>query len=131
MIQRGRRHGGEAMQDMQTMVGLNVRRILHIVGMGGYWLLGSFTFMLSVLLTLSIGYGVEFAQALTCLFFPMLFVAALSIRTARQIDQGKLAGEALVRRLHLHRLMVQGIGILSILVTSMFGMWVNLRVGPW
>jgi hypothetical protein len=131
MVMRARRHGGEAVADMETIVGINTRRILGIVDMAGYWILASFTFILSVLLTLSIFYGVEFAQAVTCLFFPMLFVGLLSIRTARRITSENLSGDALMRRLHIHRLMVQGIGIVSIFITSMFGMWVNLRVGPW
>ncbi|MGB5557501.1 MAG: component of SufBCD complex, partial [Paracoccaceae bacterium] len=74
--------------------------------------------------------GVEFAQALFLLAFPLCIVALLSLATARKIHDQALTGEALQRRLSRHRVITQFIGMLSVFVTAMWGMFQNLSVGP-
>jgi hypothetical protein len=130
MIIRARRHGGEAEDDLQMIVGINVRRILNIIQIAGPWIVMTTMFMLSVLVTLAVFYRVEFAQAVLCLFLPMLIVLALSVRTARIIHDQTPDIRALYRRLTIHRISVQGVGMLAILITSMWGMWVNLWGTP-
>ena len=39
-------------------------------------------------------------------------------------------GDALYKRLNKHRVITQFVGMLSVFVTSMFGMYQNLDVGP-
>ena len=57
----------------------------------------------------------------------MTLVAILTIHTARSLrDTGF---EDLPRRLRNHRMMVQGIGVVSIFITAFWGMWTNLHYG--
>ena len=54
----------------------------------------------------------------------------LSVRSARLIRQGEGEGEALWRRLRIHRMLTQLIGMVSIFVTALWGMYMNLTVLP-
>ncbi len=82
------------------------------------------------LAVLGFWYGVEFAQALFLLVFPMSFVGLLSLSTARLIADEQATGELLRKRLARHRLYTQIIGMISVFVTAMWGMYQNLAVGP-
>jgi hypothetical protein len=64
------------------------------------------------------------------LAFPLCLVAVLSVSTAQQIHEESATGDLLYRRLARHRLYTQIIGIVSIFVTSIWGMYQNLYVGP-
>lgn len=129
LMLRARRKGGQAVSDMETMADISIRRLLHIVDTAGLWLAGFAGFALTSLVLLGWVYGAEFAQAVFCLAFPMVFVGWLSIRSARRIAAQGLRGEALYRALFRHRLKCQGIGVVAIFATTMWGMWVNLAVG--
>lgn len=128
MIQRARRNGGEAQADLEMLVAINTGRILYISDTSGLWITAFGSFLLSALVVLAVFFGVEFAQAVLMMLVPMLLVATLSLRVARQIREGGLEGEALVRRLIRHRMTIQGIGMVAIFVTAMFGMWQNMHV---
>lgn len=130
MIHRARRHGGQAQEDLEEMVRINVNRLMHIARVSGMWLAGIAAFVLTLLVLLGFYYDVEFAQAVFCLFFPMSIVGGLSLYTAYYIETHSLIGKALDRRLILHRLLTQVIGMFSILGTSMWGMFQNLNLGP-
>ncbi len=129
MVTRARGLGGQSELDLEELCAINVRRILLIGQMAGLWLLGLICFALSSLLLLGFAYGVEFAQAVFLLAFPMALVGLLSLSNARLIDQQALKGAALIRRLGRHRLFVQAIGVVSIFVTAMWGMYQNLTIG--
>ncbi|EPX86131.1 hypothetical protein ruthe_00940 [Rubellimicrobium thermophilum DSM 16684] len=126
MIQRARRQGGQALADLQDMVRINVTRLLYIGEVAGLWLVGFVAFLLTTLLLLAFWYWIEFAQAVVLIALPMTLVGVMSIATARRIAQEAPEGEALFRRLSRHRLHVQMVGMLSIFVTAMFGMYQNL-----
>ncbi len=128
MIIRARRYGGQSQEDLETITGINARRIATIINMAGLWIVAFSMFTLAGLGTLAVWYRVEFAQAVFCLFLPMLIIAAMSVRTARWISAEQPQGKALIRGLTIHRLIIQGIGIVAILITSMWGMWMNLRI---
>lgn len=128
MITRARRDGGEAEEDLRDMVRVNVNRLLHIAEASGLWLLALACFALTTLAIVGFVYGIEFAQALFLLAFPLSIVFALSLRTAHRIRAAD--GEGLHRVLVRHRLSVQGIGVVSIFVTAMWGMWQNMVIGP-
>lgn len=130
LVLRARRHGGQMAQDLDVLVGINVRRLLFIGRVSGLWLVALGTGMLTSLAILGFWYAVEFAQALLLLALPMTLVWLLTLRTARRIQAEGDAGPALWRRLTRHRMAVQGIGMLSILVTAMWGMWQNMQIGP-
>lgn len=128
MVTRARRHGGEAADDLDAITRINARRMLYIAREAGLWLAGAIAFVLCSLTILAIWYGVEFAQAVLLLTAPMTLVGALALRTARRIEGSDARGPDLWRALLRHRLAVQGIGMVAIVVTSMWGMWQNLNL---
>jgi hypothetical protein len=128
MIMRARRHGGEAVTDVEDLVRINVNRILFIARTAGLWLAGFATFLLTCLALLGFWYGVEFAQAVVLLLFPMSLLGLRSIAVARNIEAEAPEGELLFRRLLRHRFWTQGLGMVAIFVTAMYGMYHNLRI---
>jgi hypothetical protein len=129
LVLRARRYGENHLDDLETLVRINVNRILYIANTAGLWVVGLTAAMVSGLLVLGFVYDVEFAQAVSCLLVPMCFVGALTVRTARLIAAGENTGAALFRRLSRHRMSTQAIGMVAILVTSMWGMWQNMQIG--
>jgi hypothetical protein len=129
LITRARRQGGALQSDLETMVRINTERMLFIARTSGVWSVGFMFFLLTTLCVLAGYYRVEFAQAVLLLLIPMTLLALLSLRTAAMIEAGENTGDALHRRLNRHRMSTQALGMLSIFVTSLFGMWVNLYVG--
>jgi hypothetical protein len=130
MIQRARKQGGQAEIDMQDMVRINVNRLLYIGQVSGLILLAFLAFFLTSLGILAFLYDVEFAQAVFLLAFPLTLVGALSLSTSKVIATQHPEGEALYARLSKHRVITQFIGMISIFVTAMFGMYQNLAVSP-
>lgn len=126
VIMRARRSGGKAEDDLVLLVRLNVDRILYYFRAAGAWLVAFGAFWLSLLLTFGFYYDAEFAQAVTFLFAPMLILFALSIRTALRLE-GETDVAVVYRRLYRHRLSIQFLGMVSILLTSMYGMWMNMQ----
>lgn len=129
MIQRAGRHGGEAQVDLEDMVRINCNRLLYIAGVSGLWLLGLVSGLLTSLAMLGFWYGIEFAQAVFLLAAPMTLVGALSLNTARIIRDGGLTGDGLRRRMMRHRIQTQVVGMLSIFVTALWGMYQNMSIG--
>jgi hypothetical protein len=129
MITRARRLQGAALEDLEVMVRINCERLLYISRTAGLWLVAVACFVLTALVTLGFFYDVEFAQALLFILFPMLLLGGMSVRTAGMIEAGENRGAALFRRLGRHRLSTQLLGMVSILVTSMYGMWQNITIG--
>lgn len=127
MVTRARRYGADAAEDVDALTMISVRRILYITRVAGLWLAASAAFLISSLAVMGFWYGVEFAQAVLLLAAPMTIVGALSIRTARRIERLGFRGPDLWRALLLHRIAVQGIGMVAIFVTAMWGMWQNLN----
>ncbi len=130
MVIRARRHGGQYAEDLEDLVRIYTNRLLYIARISGLWLLGFACFFLTLLGLLGFIYGYEFAQAVFLLLFPMTLVGALSLNTARLIQDNHDSGEQLYRRLMTHRILTQTIGMISIFVTALWGMFQNLTLGP-
>jgi hypothetical protein len=130
MITRARRFGGDAYQELAGLVTINTRRVLFIASASGMVILGFWAFVMVSLLLLAFWYWVEFAQAVVLIALPMTAIAAMTLRTARQIDEDKPEQEELLRRLMRHRFWTHVIGMISIFVTALFGMYQNLSVVP-
>ena len=128
MISAARRHGGQAEQDLEDMVRINVLRRLHFAAQGGIWALALGCFGMTVLLILGWGYGLELAQAIFLLGFPLGVVVVLSFLTARRIRTDDPQGEALHRHLMRHRFRVQTVGMGAIFITALWGMNANLTI---
>lgn len=119
-----------AARDLDDAVRVHVNRLLHIGERSGLWLLGFACFVLSALALLGFLYGLEMAQALFLLGFPMVLVWLLSHWTAARIAEDGLRGADLYRRLAWHRMLVQGLGLVSVFATALWGMYQNLLTGP-
>ncbi len=130
MIARARRYGGQAAEDLEDLVRINTNRLLFIGNVSGLWVLGLTCFLLTGLALLGFVYRVEFAQAVFLLSFPMSIVGALNLSTARLIQSEEARGELLWKRMGRHRTYVQAIGMVSIFVTALWGMYQNMSVGP-
>ncbi len=126
LIQRANRSGGQAQTDLEDLVRVNVNRILYIGRTSGLWLLGFVCFVLTALGMLGFWYYIEFAQAVFLLALPMSVVGALSLSSAHMIEEKAPVGTDLHRRLIRHRVWTQFIGMLSIFVTAMWGMYQNI-----
>ena len=129
LIQRAKRYGGTHTDDLENLVRINVNRNLYIADTAGIWLVGLGAALVSGLLILGFVYKAEFAQAVICMLLPMCLVGVLTIRTSRIIAAGENTGAALHRRLTRHRLTIQAIGMISIFITSMWGMYQNMNIG--
>ncbi len=126
---RARRHGGEAAEDYQTMLHINIRRLLYIARTSGVWAVAFISFFLAGLASLGFYYDFEIAQAVFCFAAPLTLVGLLSLRTASRIEASGATGAELYKMISWHRFSTQGIGMLAIFVTGMYGMWQNLSIG--
>lgn len=131
-ILRARRKATEqAITDLHDLTRVNVNRILYIVDVSGAWLALFGSALITTLGIIAFAYDVEFAQAVFFMALPMMILGAMSARAARQIQARGLQGEDLIRHLIKHRFLVQLLGVCSIFLTAMYGMWVNLYTGPY
>lgn len=128
MVQRARREPeGESGQDLRDMVRINVNRILYIASQSGLLLTGFLCFALTVMLVIGFFFGRQFAQALFLLSLPMSLVGLLSLATARKLRRDAPDMEGLFKRLGRHRTITQVIGMISIFITAIWGMWQNMN----
>lgn len=129
MIARAKRHGEMAQDDLETMVRINVDRLLFVARSAGTWIVAIWAFVLTLLVLLGFVYDIEFAQAVLFLYFPFSILMLISFRTALLVEAGERQGDALHRRLLRHRVTTQVLGMVSIFVTSLFGMYQNMHIG--
>jgi hypothetical protein len=130
MVLRARRLGGQTAADLEMLVVINCNRMLFLVDQAGLWLAGLSAFYLSALAMLAFWYEVEFAQAVLLILGPLTLSFAMSVRTARRLRAEAPTGEVLWRRLHMHRLATQVLGMISIFLTAFWGLWhlMNIEV---
>lgn len=129
MVQRAKRGNGQAEIDLQDMVRINTNRMLYIARVSGLWLLGLSCFVLSTLALTGFLYGLEIAQALFLLAFPMSVIGLISLSTARLLEQEHFSLDSIYKRLARHRLYTQIVGVISIFITALWGMYQNLSIG--
>lgn len=130
MVLRAKRVGGQSEIDLHDMVRINTNRILYISKVSGLWLTGFTFFVLTALAGVGFSYQVEFAQAVFLLLLPMSIVGVMSIGTATRIQRDAVQGVELRKRLSRHRFWVQLVGMISIFVTSLWGMYQNFQISP-
>lgn len=128
MVLRARRKGGQHVEDLQAMVAIQIRRRATILNAAGATIVLLWATGLSALVVLGFAYRLELAQALALLLVPATLVAMLRLRLLVRLGRAELAGEALCKALTWHRTGVQIMGLLAILVTTLWGMWFNLNV---
>ena len=126
LVQRARTGDEECVDDVNLLVRVNCRRILKLADLSGTAMVAGSAFVITSLVVLGWVYGVEFCQAIVLLVLPLILVTALSVRTARLMTENGFEDVALMLR--RHRLMVQGMGVVFIFLTALWGMYVNVSV---
>lgn len=122
LILKARRKGGQASEDLDTLVGIFVRRRLTVVRRAGHWVLGFQAMLLTAICIMAFGYAMEFAQAVFLLVLPLTLTQFLSVRLAFRIEHDTMRDARLQRALLRHRLWAQLIGVVAIFVTAVWGM---------
>ena len=130
MVHRARKSGGQAVQDLDDLVRINVNRMMFVVRSAGVWLLGLACFFLSALATLGFVLGMEIAQAVFLLVFPLSLVVLINLMTAQKVLQKEAQGEDLYKAMTTCRFLIQLLGMIFIFVTALWGMYQNLNIGP-
>ncbi|MBU2935026.1 MULTISPECIES: component of SufBCD complex [Pacificibacter] len=128
--QRAAKDGDHKMQDLEVLVRINVGRILNIAEVSGLFMVGFACTALTTLFALGVFYGVEFAQAIFLMALPMSLVGLINIKTALKVRDEHPVGDALFFVLRRHRFIIQLIGMISIFITAMWGMFQNIVTGP-
>lgn len=129
MVLRARRRGGVASEDLHDITRVNVRRIMGISREAGLVLATLVPAALSFLAATGFLYDSELAQAVFLIAFPLCIVWLVSLRLAQKLEAGLEQGmpvETLVHALSRHRLTIQSIGLVAIVVTALWGMYQNL-----
>lgn len=126
LIQRAKRVGGDAEDDVVDLARLSVKRQLNIASMAGVWLLGFACFLLTTLFVLGVWYEIELALAVLLLALPMTILGAIRLSTCRLIAAENPEYPDLLRILTRHRIVTQVIGMFAIFITAMVGMFHNL-----
>lgn len=127
---RAGKQGGQKMQDIEDLTRINVNRLMNIAHVTGLFNVALTATGLTTLFIMGVFYDIEFAQALFFLVFPMSIVALMNISTALKIHKTEPQGIELVSHLKKHRFKTQCVGIASIFITAMWGMYQNIVVGP-
>jgi heme/copper-type cytochrome/quinol oxidase subunit 2 len=126
MVVRARRQGGQAAQDLDILVAINLRRLLTLSGTPAVILVGIGAFVVTAAAMLGFVYGLELAQGLFCLAFPLVFVAVLTWRSCQRLALDQQTGPALIRALVRLRFWIQLIAITALFCTALLGIYVML-----
>ena len=116
--------------DMIDLVRIGVRRLTVFEDRAALAAVAVLAAMITMLALIGFGYGGELAQAFFFMFFPMSLVALLSVRRAKRIVERGPSGPELRRTLIVLRRQIQVIGMISLFVTAVYGMFYNFAVGP-
>ena len=125
VVRRAAKGNEQALADMQVLANVHARRFIYIADATGLISTALTFFTVTMLSLLGFLYRIEFAQAILLLFLPMMIVGWLTLGAARKVEG--LDTVDLGNLLAGHRRKVQFVGMVSIFVTSMWGMWVNLN----
>ncbi len=129
LVVRARRVGGQAEQDLLDIVRINANRLLYVMEVSGLVILAIGCFAFTTLAVLGFHYGIEVAQAVFLLLFPMCFVGAINLTAARKLKPQELTLDIVTSALRRCRIYTQMVGVVSILVTSLWGMYQNFSIG--
>ena len=128
LVQRARREGGHYEERVHILLEINIDRLRSIQSIAGQLIVLLASFLLTGLLLLGFVYDVEFFQAAFLLCFPWVFVGALTLRAVRKLDGGLPQGEELYKFFSRLRLSIQFVGLISIFVTSVWGMYYAILI---
>lgn len=115
------------MTDIEDLAYIHARRLLYIWRVSGSWGVAITSAMLALTAIWGFHYGMQFAQAVFLIALPLVVLGILSLRSALHMEAVGAKGETLLRRLRWHRFTVQLIGMVSIFITALWGMFQNLN----
>ncbi|WP_143226569.1 component of SufBCD complex [Actibacterium pelagium] len=127
MYRQARWHGGQAQEDLITLLKIYIRRVDHILAKSGLFIIAFTFFLISLMVGLGFFYGNEFSQAVLLIFVPACMIAALNVRNCKKVKRLELYNEPdkLYRLMARYRLTVQIIGVVDIVITTFWGIAVN------
>lgn len=127
MYRQARRRGGQAEEDLITLLKIYIRRVEYILRRSGLFIISFAFFLISLMVGLGFFYGNEFSQAVLLIFVPACLIAALNARNCMKVKRLELYNEPekLYRLMARYRLTVQIIGVIDIVITSFWGIAVN------
>lgn len=129
LVVRARRVGGQSERDLLDITRINGNRLIYTVEVSGIVILALSCFFFTGLATLGFFYGVEFAQAVFLLLFPLCFVMMVNLAAARRLQNHESTLEFVSKTLTRCRLYTQLIGMVAILITAVWGMHQNFTIG--
>lgn len=129
LAQRARRAGGSIMQDFEDLARIQTNRILDFVEVSGMISTVIVSTALTCLVLLGFVYDVEFCQAVFLMAAPMTVVGLFNLGAAKRIKSENPDGETLYKILRNQRYKTQALGVVSIFVTAMWGMYQNIVSG--
>ena len=127
MLIRARRGGAQEMQDLETLVDINVRRIIWFQKIAGEGAAAFAAFFLAGLGLLAIGYRVEWAIGALVLGVPLTGVAVFNLLLAKSLYEAPLYGAELLARMLKVRVRTQILAAISLFFTAVFGMAFNIE----
>lgn len=117
----------QASDELDKLARVMAQRQHLIAADVGPWVIAIWFFILTSLGILGFAYGFEMAQAMFMIAVPMAMVGFIGLQTARKTLQSNAQGAELRRILWKHRVIVQGIGMVAIFISAMWGMYYNLN----
>lgn len=127
MLLRARRGGAQEMQDLETLVDINVRRIMWFQQIAGAGSAAFAAFFLAGFGLLAVGYRFELAIGALVLGVPLTGVAILNVLLAHALHERPLKGTDLVSRMLKFRVWTQILAAISLFFTAVFGMAYNIE----
>ncbi len=126
MIHRARRHGGQAAQDLEMLVAVNVRRLQMFTQWDQIASVGFATFILTSVTVSAFFYKFEVAKGLFFILVPITIVMIVNIYAAAHLNNAPREGGALIKYLILVRLWIQVVAMIAIFISVIYGMFFNL-----
>jgi hypothetical protein len=122
LLRQADRNDVQAGYDVAALTAIEMRHRDQIAGAVGVWAVAAWAFGLTLLAVLGLAYGLESAQALFVIAAPLAVVQVMTARTHGRIRAQELEGRDLRQALRRLRGMVQGIGMVSVFFSALWGM---------
>lgn len=114
-------HGGQHQVDFEATIDIARRKSVTMFEAYGVYAVAMGSFLLAMIFVLGFGYDIQFMQAGFLLIFPLAVVSALSVQLAYRLTKTPCTGPELYSTYIWHRRAKQGIGAISILISSFWG----------
>ena len=128
MLFRARKSEPAELADLEALVDIYVRRMVHYHETLGPYLVGLIAFLLAGLGAMGFYYQIMFAKGVFVLAAPLCLIGVINLRLALQLSAAPLHGQALVSRLFRVRLWTQVVAMIAMFFTAMYGMYQNLSI---